>query len=61
MRGFSVINPNAPAPAPAKNWKRPPMQTDRAMAAALERARAAQPPLSAMRGGKSKDTLKEIE
>lgn len=50
MKGHSVISPNAkPAPArPPREFK--PLSHDRAMQVALDRARAAQPPMSPLAG-----------
>ncbi|WP_338615532.1 hypothetical protein [Pigmentiphaga sp. CHJ604] len=49
-RGYSAIDPNAkPAPArPPREFK--PLSYDRAMQQALDRARAAQPPMSPLAG-----------
>lgn len=51
MKGRSVIDPNA-KPTPAREPRTPtaPLTYDRAMQMALDRARAAQPPISPLAG-----------
>ena len=51
MKGHSVIAPNAkPAPAREPRLDARPLTYDRAMQMALDRARAAQPPMRALAG-----------
>lgn len=51
MKGHSVISPNAkPTPAREPRMDARPLTYDRAMQMALDRARAAQPPMTPLAG-----------
>ena len=51
MKGHTVIDPNAkPTPAREPRMAAAPLTYDRAMQVALDRARAAQPPMSPLAG-----------